>query len=35
MLTNSGSLKVQLYHQVKPLRASRVLSILDQALGLH
>ena len=35
MLTNSGSLKIQFYHQVKSLPASGVLSILDQALGLH
>jgi hypothetical protein len=35
MLTNIGSLKIQFYYQVKSLRASRVLSILVQALGLH
>jgi hypothetical protein len=35
MLTNSGSLKIQFYYQVKSLPASRVLSTLDQALGLH
>jgi hypothetical protein len=35
MLTNSGSLKIQFYYQVKSLPASRVLSILVQALGLH
>jgi hypothetical protein len=35
MLTNSGSLKIQFYYQVKSLLASRVLSILVQALGLH
>jgi hypothetical protein len=35
MLTNSGSLKIQFYHQVKSLPAARVLSILVQALGLH
>jgi hypothetical protein len=35
MLTNSGSLKFQFYYQVKLLHASRVLSILVQALGLH
>jgi hypothetical protein len=34
MLTNSGSLKIQFYYQVKSLPASRVLSILAQALGL-
>jgi hypothetical protein len=34
MLTNSGSLKIQFYYQVKSLPASRVLSILVQALGL-
>jgi hypothetical protein len=33
MLTNSGSLKIQFYYQVKSLPASRVLSILIQALG--
>jgi hypothetical protein len=35
MLTNSGSLKIQFYYQVKSLPASRVLSILIQALGLN
>jgi hypothetical protein len=35
MLTNSGSLKIQFYYQVKSLPISRVLSILVQALGLH
>jgi hypothetical protein len=35
MLTNSGSLKIKFYHQVKTLPASRVLSILVQALGLY
>jgi hypothetical protein len=35
MLTNSGSLKIQFYYQVKSLPASRVLSILVQPLGLH
>jgi hypothetical protein len=35
MLTNSGSLKIQFYYQVKSLPASTVLSILVQALGLH
>jgi hypothetical protein len=35
ILTNSGSLKIQFYYQVKSLPASRVLSILVQALGLH
>jgi hypothetical protein len=35
MLTNSGSLKIQFYYQVKSLPASRVLSILVQAFGLH
>jgi hypothetical protein len=35
MLTNSGPLKIQFYYQVKSLPASRVLSILVQALGLH
>jgi hypothetical protein len=34
MLTNSGSLKIQFYCQVKSLPASRVLSILVQAHGL-
>jgi hypothetical protein len=34
MLTNSGSLKIQFYYQVKSLPATRVLSILVQALGL-
>jgi hypothetical protein len=35
MLTNSGSLKIQFYYQVKSLPVSRVLSILVQALRLH
>jgi hypothetical protein len=35
MLTNSGSLKIQFYYQVKSLPAARVLSILVQAHGLH
>jgi hypothetical protein len=35
MLTNSGSLKIQFCYQLKSLPASRVLSILVQALGLH
>jgi hypothetical protein len=35
MLTNSGSLKIQFYYQVKSLPASIVLSALVQALGLH
>jgi hypothetical protein len=34
-LTNSGSLKIQFYYQVKSLPVSRVLSILVQALSLH
>jgi hypothetical protein len=34
MLTNSGSLKIQFYFQVKSLPASRVLSVLVQTLGL-
>jgi hypothetical protein len=34
MLTNSGSLKIHFYYQVKLLPTSRVLSILVQALGL-
>jgi hypothetical protein len=33
-LTMSGSLKIHFYCQVKWLPASRVLSILDQALSL-
>ena len=33
--TNSGSLKIQFYYQVKSLPASRVLSFLIQALNLH
>jgi hypothetical protein len=33
-LTNSGSLKIQFYYQVKSLPVSRVLSILVQALSL-
>jgi hypothetical protein len=35
MLTNSGSLKIQYYYQVESLPATRVLSILVQALGLY
>jgi hypothetical protein len=35
MLTNSGSLKIQFYYQVKSLPLARVLSTLVQALGLH
>ena len=35
MLTNSGSLKIQFYYQVKSLPVSRVLSTLIQALSLH
>jgi hypothetical protein len=35
MLTNSGSLKIQFYYQVKSLPAARVLSTLVQALDLH
>jgi hypothetical protein len=35
MLTNSGSLKIQFYYQVKSLLVSRVLSTLVQALGLY
>ena len=35
MLTNSRSLKIQFYYQVKSLPAARVLSTLVQALGLH
>jgi hypothetical protein len=34
-LTNSGSLKIHFYYQIKYLPASIVLSILVQALGLH
>jgi hypothetical protein len=34
-LTNSGSLKIQFYYQVKSLPVSRVLSILVPALSLH
>jgi hypothetical protein len=34
MLTNSGSLKIQFYYQIKSLPASRVLSVLVQTLGL-
>jgi hypothetical protein len=34
-LTNSGSLKIQFYYQVKSLPVSRVLSILVQALSLY
>jgi hypothetical protein len=33
--TNSGSLKIQFYYQVKSLPVSRVLSILVQALSLY
>jgi hypothetical protein len=33
-LTNNGSLKTRFYYQVKSLPASRVLSILVQALSL-
>jgi hypothetical protein len=35
MLTNSGSLKIQFYNQVKSLPTTRVLSTLVQALGLY
>jgi hypothetical protein len=35
MLTNSGSLGIQFYYQVKLLPAFRVLSFLVQALDLH
>jgi hypothetical protein len=35
MLTNSKSLKIQFYYQVKSLPVSRVLSILVQALSIH
>jgi hypothetical protein len=35
MLTNSGSLKIQFYYQVKSLPATRVLSTLVHALDLH
>jgi hypothetical protein len=35
MLTNSGSLKIQFYCQIKSLPVARVLSTLVQALGLH
>jgi hypothetical protein len=35
MLTNSGSLKIQFYYQVKSLPTARVLSTLIQALDLH
>jgi hypothetical protein len=35
MLTNSGSLRIQFYYQVKSLPVSRVLSILVQAFSLH
>jgi hypothetical protein len=35
MLTNSESLKIQFYYQVKSLPASRVIYVLVQALGLH
>jgi hypothetical protein len=34
ILTNSGSLKIQFYYQVKSLPVSRVLSILVQTLSL-
>jgi hypothetical protein len=33
MLTNSGSLKIQFYYQIKSLPASRVLSILVKHLA--
>jgi hypothetical protein len=33
-LIMSGSLKIHFYYQVKELPASRVLSILDHALGI-
>jgi hypothetical protein len=33
-LTNSGSLKIHFYYQVKSLPASRFLSILVQSLSL-
>jgi hypothetical protein len=35
ILTNSGSLKIQFYCQVKSLPAAIVLSTLVQELGLH
>jgi hypothetical protein len=35
MLTNSGSLKIQFYYQVKSLPVTRVLSTLVHALDLH
>jgi hypothetical protein len=35
MHTNSGSLKIQFYYQVKSFPASIVLSTLVQTLGLH
>jgi hypothetical protein len=35
MLTNSGSLKIQFYFQIKSLLVARVISTLVQALGLH
>jgi hypothetical protein len=35
MLTNSGSLKIQFFYQVKSLPVSTVLSILVQALSLY
>jgi hypothetical protein len=35
MLTNSESLKIQFYYQVKSLPVTRVLSTLVQALDLH
>jgi hypothetical protein len=34
-LTNSGSLKIQFFYQVKSLPVSRFLSILVQALSLY
>jgi hypothetical protein len=34
-LTNSGSLQILFYYQVKSLPVSRVLSILVQALSLY
>jgi hypothetical protein len=34
MITNSGSLKIQFYYQVKSLLVSRVLSIVVQVLSL-
>jgi hypothetical protein len=35
MLTNSGSLKIQFYYQVKSLPVAIVISTLVQALDLH